>query len=321
MKKKLLAGVIALGAISMLCGFDSAETVESISDKMNEAIAACDGFSTTLAINVDGEVALDDGSSTSSIGLVASADFEADYILNPPMSAKVSGTVSYSVLGTGDEMELDTYIVPDEAGNMMTYSHVVDKTSGDDEWTATSMGMDVASLGELATKNVNFTELEPYGISFAVAPDAYDVDGTECYLLSTTMDVNTINSVMNVASEMLGQDLAGSEDVATVLALVDGLKLDLEYYIDVETYLPVYIHMDMNDSDLTAINALINSLLGSAGSDEAPATTASLVINDLSFDMVPSYGAAPEIVLPEEALNAEVISLDEVTEAAGSMIG
>ena len=45
MKKKLLLGLTVLGAASMLCGFDSAETADSLYQKMLDATAVASGAS------------------------------------------------------------------------------------------------------------------------------------------------------------------------------------------------------------------------------------------------------------------------------------
>ena len=96
-----------------------------------------------------------------------------------------------------------------------------------------------------------------------------------------------------------------NDDVNTVLSLMTGLKLNIAYYVDTTTYLPVKVHMDMNDSDLTMINTLVNAYLGSAESEDAPASTAELILNDVSIDMMTSYNTGVEITVPQEALDAE----------------
>jgi hypothetical protein len=142
-----------------------------------------------------------------------------------------------------------------------------------------------------------------WGISFELAPEAADVDGTECYLLSTTLDASSLETLLDKSAELTGEELP--EEFSTYLALLDGLKLDMDYYVDTTTYLPVKMHMDMNDSDLSIINQLITAQFANFTSDEATSSTAELVLNDLSIDAVYTYGDVAEIVVPDEALAAE----------------
>ena len=53
MKKKLLLGLTVLGAASMLCGFDSAETADSLYQKMLDATTDASGASMSMEMNLD----------------------------------------------------------------------------------------------------------------------------------------------------------------------------------------------------------------------------------------------------------------------------
>ena len=75
---------------------------------------------------------------------------------------------------------------------------------------------------------------------------------------------------------------------------------------------------------ITALNTLINALVASAASEEAPASTAELVINQFAIDMTCDYSAVPEITVPEEALAAEesgeAQSLEDAAAAVESVL-
>ena len=319
MKKKLLLGLIALGSVSMLCGFDSAETIDTISEKMNEASAAADSMSATMNLNLDASLNMNDGTTTSSLGIAANADFDMDYLLDP-MTMKMSGTVSYSALGEGQEMSMEMYGVTDEDGTFTTYAYAEDPATGEGEWAAQKA--DGLNMNELLEKSrsssVSLSELADWGMAFTLAPEAADVDGTECYLLSTTIDATSLSTILTKASELVGQDLMADENVGMALSLLEGLKLNLDYYISTADYLPVKIHMDLNDSDLSILSALLSSTLGE-GSEDAAATSMEIVLNNCSIDMNTSYGNVAPITVPEEALNAEVIDEESLGELADSI--
>lgn len=305
MKKKLFLGVAVLSAAAMLCGFDSAETVESLSEKMNEASASMESMSADMGMNVDAAISISDGTTTTPIDIMLKADLAIDYLLDP-FAMQMDGTMELSALGSGENMAEKAYMVSDENGDLKMYVYVEDGTGTEGEWAVQTMeGMNIQELME-ASKNstMNLAELSDWGMTFELAPEAADVDGTECYLLSTSIDADSLTTILQKASELTGQDLM-NDDVNTVLSLMTGLKLNIAYYVDTTTYLPVKVHMDMNNSDLTMINTLVNAYLGSAESEDAPASTAELILNDVSIDMMTSYNTGVEITVPQEALDAE----------------
>ena len=69
MKKKLLLGLTVLGAASMLCGFDSAETADSLYQKMSDATADVSGMSMSIGMNLDAAINVSDGTTDSSLGI------------------------------------------------------------------------------------------------------------------------------------------------------------------------------------------------------------------------------------------------------------
>ena len=77
------------------------------------------------------------------------------------------------------------------------------------------------------------------------------------------IDSSTLDTVLKKISELAGEDLTSDENVAMAMQYLDGLKLNITYYVDAATYLPVSMTMDMNASDLTVLNSLIASALSS----------------------------------------------------------
>jgi hypothetical protein len=286
----------------MLCGFDNAETVDSLSEKMAEAAAGIDGMSIEMTINVDAPLNISDGTNTSTLAINADGSFTADYTVSP-FAMKMDGSISLSALTANETVSEQAYLVTDENGGVKMYVYAEDSTTGEGEWTVQTM--DELNIEELMAKSasLSMTDMADWGITFELASEAADVDGTECYLLSTSMDVTTLETLLDKSTEMTGEELP--DELSSYLSLLDGLKLDLTYYVDAATYLPIKVHMDMNDSDLTIINQLITAQLAGFSSDEAAASTAELVLNDLSIDAAYTYGSVAEITVPQEALDAE----------------
>lgn len=307
MRKKLLLGLVTLSAASMLCGFDSAETAESLWDKMETASADASGLTADMVFDLDAALNISDGETTVPIDLKLGADFSMDCLMDPFAMSMEGGYELSSVLLGGQSQSMQAYSVADENGGLKTYTYVEDAGTGEGQWVVQSD--DSINITELIADSQNaaisYSDMQEMGLVFELAPEAADVNGTECYLLSTTITADTLQTMLQKVSELTGQELPDAASLDSVLSMLEGLNLNLAYYVDTATYLPVSIHMDLDGSDLTALNTLINALVASAASEEAPASTAELVINQFAIDMTCDYSAVPEITVPEEALAAE----------------
>lgn len=328
MRKKLFAVLMMLGTASMLCGFDSAETVDSVMQKQQEAAAAVTSTDAEITVNADVAVNLDDATLTAK----ANGTIDVEVVL-AEQAAKVEGSIDVlsPLLAQENTYEFKLYAKPNESGAVEVYLYTADSVTGESEWehdSSTDMGINLNDLTSTAT-TITVDQLAQLGINFTLAPEAADVDGTECYEVSTVIDSTTFSTILTAASALSGQDLTEDESVAMAMEILDGLKINLAYYIDTTTFLPVKMHMDMNDSDLAAIEQLLSAYITSSmQSEETIAVT--IALNDLSMDMTSVYDTITEIVIPDEALyagsSADVIpdeveaeistAVESVTEAA-----
>lgn len=318
MKKRVLFVLAALGTASMLCGFDSAETADSVFEKMQAASVEASSTATDMDMNVDVAVNIGDGSTTSTLGIAMGGTFSADVTMDP-LAVGMEGSVDLSTFGQTQTLTMKMYSVTNEAGELESYVYTEDSSLGEGAWTydnSGALGLDLDAAME-QVKGLTAQDYAEWGFEFTLAPEAADVDGTECYVLSSTIDADTFGTIIDKASTLTGQELADDASVAQVLALLEGLKIDLDYYVDTTSYLPVKMHMDMNDSDLTMIGQLVQSMMGSS---EDSTTTIDIVINDLSVDAVMSYNTVDEVVVPADAIAAvesgEASSMQDIVDAA-----
>lgn len=314
MKKKLVLGAALLGAASMLCGFDNTLTANDVLQKM-EAVSK-DATSTTIdmSMNLDGGVNISDGTTTSSINANIGADYSMAVNLSP-LAMQMDMDMNLSVLGQNENINLKIYAVTNDNGELEMYTYTEDSTTGESEWAhETDSSMDYNQLLELSN-SFSVSDYSDWGLNFELAPEAVDVDGTECYLLSAVIDKDSISTMLSKLSALSGEDLTADEDVALILAYMEGIVLRMDYYVDTASFLPVSMHMDLNDSDLTTLNALVAGLL--ASSDDG-SSTAELVLNDCSIDAALSYGDPVEVTIPEEALQAAQQAEAEDTYEAAS---
>lgn len=300
MKKKLVLGLAVLGTASMLCGFDNTQTANDVLQKTQDATKNVAGATMTMKMNLDGALNVSDGSTASTLQAKLTGNFDLAANMDP-YGMKMEGNVEMSFFGQNQTVDLEMYGLTNEDGAFDSYIYTKDSATGEGQWQhTTDSSIDYSQLINLSN-SFNVSDYADWGLTFELAPEAAEVDGKECYLLTAVIDKDALNTLINKSSELTGEDLSSDTDVATALAYLDGISLKLQYYIDTTTYLPVSMHMDLNDSDLTNLNALLAGALASSSDDTS---TAELVLNDLSFDISCTYGDAVDITVPDEAIQA-----------------
>lgn len=308
MKKQFLMGLAVAAAASMLCGFDSAETLDSLSEKMAAAEVDLKSMSMNMDLSLDAALNMSDGTNTTNMPITAAGSVLVDYTLDP-IAMKMDGSFDVAALSEGQTVPIESYMAMGEDGTMTMY--VKDPTSG--AWAAQSdsSGINMKELMDSASgQSVSFSEMAEWGLNFELAPEAADVNGTECYLISGKIDSATLGTIMQKTSEMTGEDLTADENVSLALSLLDGIVLNIEYYVDASTYLPAKMHMDLNGSDLGGISSLVSQMVAGASTEDAASTTVELVLNDCSVDVTIAYNGVDEIVIPDEVLAAPNADVD-----------
>ncbi|MCD8105287.1 MAG: hypothetical protein LUF35_09885 [Lachnospiraceae bacterium] len=327
MKRKLVFGFLALSAASMLCGFDSTETAESVLEKMSESTASIESMSSELDMNFDIFVAIGDGSTTTTIQVLMTTDLDIAATLDP-LATKIEGTVGLSALGTEETISMKVYTLT-EGDDLNTYIYTEDSSydeEGEGTWqygSASDLDLDIDIESLLDTSSsINYSDMEEWGVVFELSPEAADYDGAECYLLSAVVDSSSLLTMIDKAEELAGAEFSDEmelddETMDLIYEMMDGLNIRIEYYVDSTTFLPVGVHIDLNDTDLSAINDYASELLASYFDDEDSDTTTTIeiILNDTSIDYSISYEDVGEITVPQEALDAiasgEAQSLDD----------
>ncbi len=328
MRKKMLFLLSVLGAASMLCGFDSAETAESILEKVSENSASLESTSSNFTLNCDLSIDIGDGETTSSIAVLADADFDIQAIMDP-FAASVDGVVTLSTFGVDEDIIVKTYMISSDE-TVDTYAYTEDSASdeeGEGSWTYSSVSADefnMLSLLDLSS-SIDYSQMEDLGLTWELDDEAEEYEGTECYLLSAVIDSSNLRTVIDKTEELVGTEASDElglddETVSLIEELLDGLKINIYYYIDTATYLPAALIIDLNDTDLTSINSYVTSFAAGYfdSEDSNTTTTVELVINDLSMTYTFSDEAVEAITVPSEALEAvasgEAESLEDIAD-------
>ncbi|MCC8137197.1 MAG: hypothetical protein LIO76_03890 [Clostridiales bacterium] len=315
MKKRILFLLPALGAVSMLCGFDSVPTAESVLEKAAESSASPENMSADFTLNCDIDVNIGDGETTSTLDILANADFDIQAIADP-FASSVEGALTLSTFGVDEEITVKTYIVSSDE-SVDTYTYTEDSASdeaGEGTWTYSSVSADEFDLQALLdlSSSIDYSQLDELGLTFELVSAAAEyTNGSESYLLSAVIDSSNLRTFIDKCEELAGEELSDEleldeETVSMIEEMLDGLKINIDYYIDTTTYRPVAVHIDLDGTDLTAINSYVTQLISSYydSGDSDTTTTVEIVLNDLSMDYVFTDEAAEEITVPDEALEA-----------------
>lgn len=313
MKKQILLSLAAIGAAAVLCGFDSAETAESILEKASENSATFESTSAGMALNCDIALNIGDDTTTSTIQILAGGDYAVDVTLDP-FAMWMTGSFSLSTFGQNETVKLEMYGVTNDAGALETYTYTEDSSS-DEEGAGTWLYSETSdfNFNELVelSSSMDFSSVADW-LTFEVAPEAADYEGTECYLLTCVLDSSDFETLfqksIDLIAEITGEELSEEDkaeisEISSYLALLEGLKVKIEYYVDTTNYVLTAMHIDLNDSDLSVLNTYASVLLASEVGEDT-ATTIEIVFNDVSMDYSFSYGDVDTITVPEDVIAA-----------------
>ncbi len=297
MKKNILFGILLLSVSWLLMGFDSSETAESVLEKSEEAMQGVQDLSAGLDLDLDADFEIGDGTITSDISLLLNAEFTMDMTLDP-FALRLEGTYDFSALGTGEPGLVRIYVVPD-GEDMMIYLYYQEDTSEDADdssgtWFYSKDDTTNWTGGILTDGTLTTGSSGGNALGYTLTPEAVEYNGCECYELSTTLDASTLTDLL---------DIEDNETVSLVLSFLDGIRLTLDYYVDTATCQPAGFHMDLDDSDLTSLNALLQTFLSGFDSEDAE-TSAALILNKSSLDLPITCGDVNPISVPQEALDA-----------------
>ena len=173
--------------ISLLSGFDSAQTADTVSGQ--HAAGFCGsgqhehGYGHESWISASTwETAPPPPPSRSPW----TAAFKVDYLLSP-LSMMMDGTFSMSAMGQNQDMAMTMYVVANEDGHgrlLRVHGGRRHRRSRLGRTVPADMGMQSGRAHGDAGFSITAADYAEWGLTFELAPEAADVDGTECYLLS-----------------------------------------------------------------------------------------------------------------------------------------
>ena len=236
----------------------------------------------SVVMNLKFNINLSAGGEELAVGMDMDMEVTAE-----PEASHAKGEVSFDIAGSGMSTEMEMYSV-EEDGQYVTY------TMMEGEWTKEAADEE-ESLGDIEGMT---GDIRDYADKFELGEDLAEINGEDCFELTGELDGDILSEIF--LSDMLDSFSGYGLDEETVSDMVFPCTIDI--YKD--TILPARILFDLTDA------------FGPAMED------AGVAASDCYMEMTfMEYGSVDEIVVPDEALEAEAGSglLDDFSDDGGSV--
>lgn len=308
MKKMALtaAALVCAASFGLLTGFDSAATAEDVLAKYSEASKSITEVASDVTLDAD--VDLEIPEMETSFKITANGDMDIAATIDP-LNVSALTSVNVSAMGQDMNIGLDMYLVTMDDGTLGMFMKQDMGEGAEWSYTPSESPVSMDELKELIAKaNVDFSQLP---ITFTLADEAVDVNGKECYELTSSLTPDDLVALVQYAAKYAG-DIAGEEvpvteedieSVAAMASYIQGLLLNITLDVDAETYQAMRCRIDLDGTDWTAIAPIIASFMDMTDEEGAPYTL-NITANSLYLEYVYNYDEPVAIEVPEEALAA-----------------
>ena len=291
MRKRILATIAAgSAAVLMLSGFDSAMTVEQLTENSKNAMAQMTSMSATMHGEAAAAVHVSQGGengATMDIPMNGSLDMNMTFSMEP-LQADISFNYAVDAMGQGGSGSFQVYMVENEDGTGTAYAGQ-SADGGQMEWNASTadaetfaqvkeavkaaMSGDLSALSSMSGDSsfdpaALTAMMDKYKEQFMgkaqLTPQSVTADGKECYELTADLNGDDISQVLTDVMSAAGQAVDTSS-LQMIQPILGGFVLHMESRYDAQTFLPVDMVIDLGGSDFSAFSDLIaGSMTGGA---------------------------------------------------------
>lgn len=271
-------------------------TAESIMEQMKANTENLDSTEAKMVFGMEMNISESTEAINIDMDMKVSLDMDMQTTTDPEAS-HITTKVAVSATGMNIDMQMETYQVA-EAGKTVTYS------LAEDVWTRT-VSEDIA---DTLDTDAMMELIETLDIEYTLGDRTEDVDGTEVYVLSTTITGKDIMSVMEDLVAAMGEDFSMAEFDSLDLD-IESLNAEIKYYVDKDKMLPLKVTVDFGDS----LGKMFESMEDTEGFEFKEAY---LEIEYTGFNTVDAIKVPQEV---KDAAKEEVIYDDE-SAAADSIV-
>lgn len=241
-------------------------TKMSLLKKVSEQMTEADSYAMNMKMNLEAG----GGIAGITVDISMNMDLDMDVNQNPQITHS-TGSMSMEALGQSQEIPIETYTV-EEDGKTVIY------TGSDGNWTREE-GEDFSQVAGTLGAEQYLAMAE----SVELEKETQDVDGTECYVLSGTIEGDVLESAAGAMLEAFQEsELLDGVDFAE-------MQIPIQMYIGKATSYPVRISVDMK--------SVMEEALASAISQEGLEFTCDDCTMEMNFS---SFNQVEAIELPQE---------------------
>ena len=286
-------------------------TKDELITKLKDAVAEITSVKSELIMDmvININIAGDDSSTGMQMDMTMSANMSNEEIFEPYASHQ-SETMAMSIMGQTGKQVSETYI-REENGEQVKYEGSSDDGSPITDWDRTVTS---GEKSEFLFSSENLSDMESKMELNLKDQKAVDSEGTEYYVLESTIDLSSVAEDAEMEEEFLDLVKSLQDSLGTDMELPGELTVD--FYINASDFLPSEMSIDMS------------GMKGDMGETAGEGTSAEMEFTTMVVSYRCSqYNAISEIAYPEdlpteetsgeepEAIQDEEVDTEEVSEA------
>lgn len=325
MKKRMLALSSILGmSFMLLTGFDSSVTPETILENASAAISNASSLDFNMGLDflLNMEMLTRSGEDTIPLNVGMGISGNIEFQAAQDQSFATLMNLSMISMGTSEQLSNSIYLVPNEDGydsytydsNIGTWSYQFEESSDTQEILDQLKGLLSGDLpDDFSDSSSDLSDLSSY-VEFTLSDQPVTVNGVSCYELTSTIDGSLFSENQQLIDTLFSMQDMDETSMLLVYYMLDGINIDISYYVAVDTNLPVQVLVDFSETDLSILSQLIE-LSMSLESDSSAETSFDFSLDSALITINIDTDNLPTVTVPQEALNVKEQSTSSESDA------
>ncbi len=325
MKKRMLALSSILGmSFMLLTGFDSSVTPETILENASAAISNASSLDFNMGLDflLNMEMLTRSGEDTIPLNVGMGISGNIEFQAAQDQSFATLMNLSMISMGTSEQLSNSIYLVPNEDGydsytydsNIGTWSYQFEESSDTQETLDQLKGLLSGDLpDDFSDSSSDLSDLSSY-VEFTLSDQPVTVNGVSCYELTSTIDGSLFSENQQLIDTLFSMQDMDETSMLLVYYMLDGINIDISYYVAVDTNLPVQVLVDFSETDLSILSQLIE-LSMSLESDSSAETSFDFSLDSALITINIDTDNLPTVTVPQEALNVKEQSTSSESDA------
>lgn len=325
MKKRMLALSSILGmSFMLLTGFDSSVTPETILENASAAISNASSLDFNMGLDflLNMEMLTRSGEDTIPLNVGMGISGNIEFQAAQDQSFATLMNLSMISMGTSEQLSNSIYLVPNEDGydsytydsNIGTWSYQFEESSDTQETLDQLKGLLSGDLpDDFSDSSSDLSDLSSY-VEFTLSDQPVTVNGVSCYELTSTIDGSLFSENQQLIDTLFSMQDMDETSMLLVYYMLDGINIDISYYVAVDTNLPVQVLVDFSETNLSILSQLIE-LSMSLESDSSAETSFDFSLDSALITINIDTDNLPTVTVPQEALNVKEQSTSSESDA------